>query len=67
MTATLFPSMIVDDVDLRSRPSILTTAADPMICDHVWEPHLLETGRAYCPRCASLARWANDPRLEAAS
>jgi hypothetical protein len=69
VTTTALPAMIVDDVDLRSRPSILRTHRDPMDCDHVWEPHLVETGRAYCPRCGSCARWPNDPRLveEAAS
>jgi hypothetical protein len=67
MTTTTIPSMIVDDIELRSRPGILTTLVDPMGCEHVWEPHLWEDGRAYCPRCGSLARWANDPRLGASS
>jgi hypothetical protein len=67
MTTTTIPSMIVDNVELRSRPSILTIHVDPMICDHVWEPHLWEHGGAYCSRCGSLARWVNDPRVERAS
>jgi hypothetical protein len=58
------PSMIVDDVELRVRPSIVQFQIDPMNCDHVWEPHLWDTGRAYCARCGSLARWVNDPRSE---
>lgn len=66
MSATTLPAMIVDDVELRARPSFLAFASDPMACDHVWEPHLVETGRAYCPRCGSRARWLDDPRLEEA-
>lgn len=62
MTATTIPTMVVGDVELRSRPGVLTTFTDPMDCDHVWEPHLYETGRAYCARCGSFARWVNDPR-----
>ena len=59
MTATVIPTMVVDDVELRSRPGF---AGDPIDCGHVWEPHLWDTGRAYCPRCGSFARWVNDPR-----
>ena len=59
---TTLPSMIVVDVELRSRPSMLLSHGDPQVCDHLWEPHLVETGRAYCSRCGSLARWVNDPR-----
>jgi hypothetical protein len=62
MTATAIPTMVVDDVELRFRPGLLTPLADPMECDHRWEPHFVETGRAYCARCGSLARWVNDPR-----
>jgi hypothetical protein len=62
MTATAIPSMLVEDVELRARPSVLTSKRDLFDCDHVWEPHLGETGRAYCPRCGSFARWVNDPR-----
>ena len=62
MTATAIPSMLVEDVEPSSRPSILTTQRDSFDCDHVWEPHLWETGRAHCPRCGSFARWVNDPR-----
>lgn len=62
MTATSLATMDVDDVELRTRPSILTFHGDPIDCEHVWEPHLLEIGRAYCPRCGSFARWVNDPR-----
>lgn len=65
MTATAIPTMIVEDVDLRTRPGIVAFSADPMDCDHVWEPHLYETGRAYCARCGSFARWVNDPRASA--
>lgn len=64
MTATMIPSMIVEDVELRSRPSLLTTHVDPMDCTHLWESHFWETGRAYCPRCGSCARWINDPRAK---
>lgn len=63
MTATAIPTMIVDDVDLRSRPSMLTIHGDPIDCEHVWEPHLWDHGRAYCARCGSFARWVNDPRI----
>ena len=64
MTRTTIPSMIVEDVELRSRPSILTALVDPIDCAHVWEPHSYDDGRAYCPRCGSFARWVNDPRLK---
>lgn len=64
MTATAIPSMLVEDVELRARPSTLRFQGDPFDCSHVWEPHLWETGRAYCPRCGSFARWVNDPRAE---
>lgn len=67
MTSTVIPTMHVEDVELRVRPSILTFHGDPIDCDHVWEAHLMETGRAYCPRCGSLARWVNDPRATEAS
>jgi hypothetical protein len=67
MTATVIPSMIVEDVELRSRSGTIYFAREPMSCDHVWEAHLWDTGRAYCPRCGSTARWVNDPRLEDAS
>ena len=36
MTATSIPTMLVDDVELRARPSILTSHRDPFDCDHVW-------------------------------
>lgn len=62
MTSTSIPTMIIEDVELRPRPSIFAFRADPMDCDHRWEPHLYETGHAYCPHCGSLARWVNDPR-----
>lgn len=65
MTVTSVPSMIVVDVELRARPGLITALADPMGCDHVWEPHLWDTGRAYCSCCGSFARWVNDPRLGA--
>jgi len=62
VSATVVPTMIVEDIELRTRPSIIAPLADPMSCDHLWEAHLWETGRAYCPRCGSNARWINDPR-----
>jgi len=65
MTATVIPTMIIEDVDLRTRPGIVTFSADPRACDHVWEAHMYETGRAYCARCGSCARWVNDPRASA--
>lgn len=61
MTTTLIPSMIIGEVELRARPGY---EKDPMQCDHVWEPHLWDDGRAYCNRCGSFAQWVNDPRLE---
>ena len=63
MTKTALAAMIVDNVEPRARPSFIAFAFHPMDCDHLWEPHLVETGRAYCPRCGSFARWADDPRL----
>ena len=65
MTTTAIPSMIVEDVELRARPSIIPLQVEPIDCDHVWEPHLWEISRAYCPRCGSFARWVNDPRVTA--
>lgn len=69
MTSTLIPSMNVEDIELRVHPSILRfqNAVEPIDCDHVWEPHMLETGRAYCYRCGSRARWVNDPRAAEAT
>jgi hypothetical protein len=67
VTATVYPSMIVEDVELRSRLGSITFEADPMTCGHVWEPHLWEIGRAYCAQCGSLSRWVNDPRLAVTS
>ena len=55
--------MIVEDVELRAGPGLLKTLVDPIDCDHRWEPHLWNTGGAYCARCGSLARWVNDPRV----
>ena len=63
MTRTSIPTMIVDDVELRTRPG-LSILRDPFDCDHRWEPHLLENGRAYCARCGSYARWVNDPEVQ---
>ena len=63
MTATVIPTMIVEDVELRARPSTMPFRSDPMGCDHLWEPHLWDNGRAYCPQCGSFARWVNDPRV----
>ena len=62
MSATSLPAMIVNDIDLRTRPSMVAFAFHPMSCGHIWEPHLYETGRAYCARCGSSARWVNDFR-----
>lgn len=62
MSRTVLPTMIVEDVELRMQPPLLMTLVDPIGCDHLWEAHLLEVGRAYCTRCGSLAHWVNDPR-----
>lgn len=64
MTTTRVASMVIDDVELRVRPSFVLFEAEPMDCDHAWEPHIYEHGRAYCPSCGSFAHWVNDPRLE---
>jgi hypothetical protein len=61
VTTTRIPSMLVDDVELRVYPS----KEDPSSCAHRWEAGLVR-GRASCDRCGAFARWANDPRLEAA-
>lgn len=61
------PTMEVADVELRARPGSIQFQADPMSCDHAWEPHLWETGRAYCASCGSIARWVNDPRQDGAA
>ena len=67
MTTTRIPSMIVEAVELRARPGSISFATDPLRCGHVWEPHLWESGRAYCAGCGSLACWVNDPRKEGLS
>jgi len=67
VTATAIPTMIVDDVELRACSGTLRFSAEPLTCDHLWEPHLWDNGRAYCPHCGSFARWVNDPRLEVSS
>lgn len=64
MSETLIPTMVVDAVELRSRPGFV---GDPIDCGHLWEPHLWDTGRAYCPRCGSFARWLDDPRVKESS
>jgi hypothetical protein len=65
MTATMISTRIVKD-PARPGPSI-DFDAEPMTCDQLWEAHASETGRAYCPRCGSVARWPNDPRAEEVS
>lgn len=65
MTTVVIPTMVVDSVELRVRPSIVPFKHHPVSCDHAWEPHLWSNGRAYCARCGSQARWVNDPRLDA--
>ena len=64
MTSTVIPTMVIEDVELLFRSSFLTFQAASIDCGHVWEAHLWEIGRAYCPRCGSSARWVNDPRAE---
>lgn len=54
--------MIVENIELRAQPSLVASHGDPVDCDHLWEPHLWETCRAYCSRCGSFACWVNDPR-----
>jgi hypothetical protein len=63
MTATVVPTMVVEDVEPRTRPSLFSALhVHPMVCDHLWEPHPWETLRACCHRCGSLGHWVNDPR-----
>ena len=62
MSATTLAAMIVENIEPRFGPSLVPFQMDPMACEHLWEPHLWETGRAYCARCGSFARWTNDPR-----
>ena len=66
MSTTTLPAMIVEDAEPSARSGLgLGSYAEPMDCDHRWEPHLWEVGRALCPRCGSCGRWVNDPRAEA--
>lgn len=58
--------MLVEDVQPRFGVGAIRFPRDPMRCDHLWEGHLWEIGRAYCPWCGSFGRWVNDPRREAA-
>jgi hypothetical protein len=58
MSATTIPTMIVEDVELCVLPSA-TPCRNPIDCNHLWEPHFLETNRAHCRRCRSCARWVN--------
>ena len=67
MTSTHLPSMIVEDVELRTRASLVLSLKDPLGCEHVWEPHVWDMGRAYCMQCGSRARWVNGPRMEGMS
>jgi len=55
MSATIVPTMIVEDVELRVQPSS-AFQGDPINCDHIWEP-LWGTNRACCTSCRSHARW----------
>lgn len=48
------PSMIVEEVELRARPSFLPLDHDPIDCEHVWEAQP-ESTRAQCVRCGSSA------------
>ena len=59
MSMTTIPSMIVMDVEPRVILSSMFQG-DPIDCEHLWEPHLCEVGRACCSRCGSLARWSKD-------
>lgn len=34
---------------------------DPAMCEHIWEPHLYERGREYCPYCATMKPLAVSP------
>jgi len=61
MSASIIPTMVVEDIELRVRPSSRLDI-HPMSCDHLWEAHLWETGRAYCPCCGAFGHWVNDPR-----
>ena len=58
MSATTLPTMIVEDIELYVLPSAVPSC-NPIDCDHLWEPHLLESNRAHCMRCMSRARWIN--------
>jgi hypothetical protein len=55
--------MIIEAVELNVPGRGLKFEAPAANCQHEWEPHLWEHGRAYCARCGSFARWINDPRL----
>lgn len=64
MISTKIPTMLVEDVELRTSPSLSSGLhAHPMTCDHLWEAHF-EPCLAYCPRCGSFGCWVNDPRAE---
>lgn len=56
------PPMIIADIQLHDNKGPVQFAVASAVCDHAWEPHLWDDGRAYCHRCGSFARWANDPR-----
>jgi hypothetical protein len=60
MSATIIPTMIIEDVELCVQPS-LTCHGDPINCDHLWVPHPRETNHACCTYCGSRARWINAP------
>lgn len=57
-------TVIVSNIQLRTRESIIKFAHDPQTCSHDWEFHLWDCGDAYCPLCGSLATADNDPRVD---
>lgn len=40
---------------------------DPITCEHEWEPHMWDDGRAFCNLCGTFAEWLDDPRVERAA
>jgi hypothetical protein len=52
----------VVDIKLNRDGSIIAYKVPADRCEHSWELHLWEHGRAFCNRCGSFAIATNDPR-----
>lgn len=54
--------MNIGKIRLRTQRGTIPKA-EPTTCEHEWEPHVWDDGKAYCNKCGSHAEWLDDPRL----